>query len=104
MIQYQLFLCNKKFLRNPYYIKNSLRSKDVQLAEMKLLLCSPLARGVCVKTHTIFKPGTTPEDSEDTPETGDKGFGLWGISFLLSVLTLVVIHGRKRYSMRIRRR
>ena len=36
------------------HIKNSLRSNDAQLAERKLLLCSPLARRVCVRTHTFL--------------------------------------------------
>ena len=39
---------------NPYKVKNSLCSKDAQLAERKLLLCSPLARGDCVNTQSIF--------------------------------------------------
>jgi hypothetical protein len=55
--------------------------------------------------HKKAKPDKdTTEGGSNTPDTSDKGFGMWGISFLLSAFTLVVIHGRKRYSMRIRRR
>lgn len=39
----------------PYSIKNALRANDAQLAERKLLRCSPLAREDCA-ISAIFLP------------------------------------------------
>ena len=46
-----------------------IRANDAQLAERKLLLCSPLARGDCAHAQSIFMPKIVLERIKNRQKT-----------------------------------